>query len=79
MSETPSPSTPPESSQPNETVRIALTPAGGLGQVQVELEAFVAFNIWMTRELTELEDSFAHFQTSKSQINESSSRRVNRR
>ena len=74
MSETPSHWIPPESSEPNETVLVALTPAGGLGQVQVELESFVALNIWMTRELAQLEENFAHFQTSNS-----TSRRKNRR
>lgn len=74
MSKTPSHPTPSESSQPNERVLVALTPPGGLGQMQVELESFVAFNIWMTRELTQLEDRFVGFQTSRS-----TSRRRNER
>ena len=73
MSHTPSHSTPPES-QPEKSVRIALTPAGGLGQIHVELESFVGLNVWMTRELSALEDRFFHFQTPKS-----SSRRRNER
>lgn len=65
MSQTPYHPASPES-QPEKPVRIALTPAGGLGQVHVGVESFVAFNIWMTRELTALEDRFYHFQTPKS-------------
>ena len=74
MSTTPSHPTPPEFSQPNEGKLVALTPTGGLGKLQVELESFVAFNIWMTRELGILEDRFADFQTSSS-----TSRRKNSR
>ena len=74
MSNTPHHPSPPESSQPDEKLRVALTRPGDLGQVHVELESFVALNVWMSRELAELEDCFAHFQTRNS-----TSRRKNRR
>ena len=74
MSNTPFHPTPSESSQPEEKVRVALHAPGELGQVHVELESFVALNVWMTRELAVLEDRHSAFKTLNS-----TSRRKNRR
>lgn len=55
--------TPPDSAASQPAPRIALYPAEGIGRLTVEIESFVALNVWMDMQLDALEEQFAGFQT----------------
>ncbi len=59
----PSHPTPADPGTPPGDFQIALTGEEGLGRIRVNLESFVALNIWMSRELDAIEKRHINFQT----------------